>query len=481
MRTKKLASIQFLALLILTSLASCGQKITKDNIMDALHKKYEFTADVKKYKVTYKYTGLNPYQSHDYKHPEAKINRFGMYSIDIDTKKKEYFTHDKSQFPGNFIFEYKHFQNSAKSISYDVNGVIHGKQLFKRSRNSYKNQSKRAGEVLSFVQVANLLSGHKMNDALKIKISKEKMIAVITHRVHKKITNTYTFNIATLRLKKLESTEDNSIVHFKDYILKGNIEYAQKLNVYKSNTLSASISVESFKRTTGIETSKFIVPKKYISPKKNVVSESKVTKIATSIYVINLANNSRFILIKVIKNNLMVFGAPRSDALTEKVMRLLENRFPMKTIQSVFVSHPHNDHIGGLAAYAQKGVTILADDYTIDAIQNFPAFHKTVKTFKFKTLTNKQNINGVLFYVLRNAHSLKQSFAYFKNEHIIYEGDFLEVPADNSIPTHLSDVEKQFIEFVRKEKLKIKRIVQHHRNPNVSVATMNAYYEANTK
>jgi hypothetical protein len=112
MKTNKRVRVKILALLILTSFSSWGQKITKDNIIDQLNKKYTFAKNVKKYTVTYKYTGLNPFQSHDYKHPEAKINRFGMYTIEVDKDKKEYFTHDKSQFPGNFIFEYKHFEKN---------------------------------------------------------------------------------------------------------------------------------------------------------------------------------------------------------------------------------------------------------------------------------------------------------------------------------------------------------------------------------
>jgi hypothetical protein len=332
---------------------------------------------------------------------------------------------------------------------------------------------------LSFEQVAILLSNHKMGKQLKIEVGK--MFVKLTQTVSEKITNTYTFETSSLKLKTLQSTEDNSVVEYKNYVSENNIEYAKKLDVYRSNKLSGVVLVKNFKRTMGISPSKFMVPTGYNEPKEVTKSESKISKIANNLYIINAARNSRFILLKVIKNDIMVFGAPFDDALSEKVISLIEKKFPMKTIQSVFVSHPHNDHIGGLNAYAKKGVTILADDYTIDAIKHFPAFSKTNKSFKFKTLTNKKTINGVRFYVLKNNHSLKQSFAYFKDTQVIYEGDFLEIPADNSIATHLSNVEKQFIEFVRKEKLKIKRIVQHHRNPNVSVATMNAYYKANTK
>lgn len=481
MEINKRISLTILTLIILTSLSSCGQKITSKNILAKLNEKYKFTANEKKYIVSYKYTGLSPYQSYDYKHPEDKINGFGIYTIEIDKEKKEYFTHDRSQFPGNFVFEFKHFQNSKTAVSYDVNGVIDGKKLIKQNEDAYENELKRVGNVLSFEQVAILLSSHKMGDDLNIKINEDDNTAVIIHTNSQNIINTYTFNIPSLRLKALESTEDNSLVVYEDYSTEGNFEYAKKLDIYRSNKFSASISIENLKKTSGIVSSMFDIPKGYAYPKETEHKKTKITNIAKNIYLINLVNNSRFVLFKVIEKNIMVFGAPLSDEFTEETINLIKEKFPSKTIKYVFVSHTHSDHIGGLNAFAKRGITILADDYTIDGIKNYPEFNETIHMFNFKPLANKEIINGVRFYVLENEHSLKQSFAYFIDEQIIYEGDFLEVPADNSIASHLSNVEKQFIEFITNEKLKIKRIVQHHRNSNVSISTMNAYYNANIK
>ncbi|CAM1362853.1 MBL fold metallo-hydrolase [Tenacibaculum xiamenense] len=479
MKLTKFIRINTLIMVYLMFFSSYAQKITKDNIVNKLQEKYRFTNDIKKYTVTYKFTSLNPYQSHNYKHPEDKVNGYGIYTIEIDKEKKEYFTHDRSQFPGNFVFEFKHFKNSEKAVSYDVNGVIRGKRLRLLKKNAFEKENKRAGEVLSFEKVADLLNGYKKGDDLKIKIDKNNDLTTIVHTTIDKIRNTYTFDIKSLRLMTLESTEDNSIVDFKNYVIKNGIEYAKDLVIYKKNKLNANVSVESFEKTMGIAASKFAIPYGYVLPLKNQTISSEITQIANNIYLINTTNNSRFILFKVIDSEIMVFGAPLSEKISNKIIGLIENKFPTKNIKYVFVSHPHSDHISGLVPYAKNGTTIIADDYTIEAIRSFPNFKETIDSFKFKTIENKQSINGVRFYVLENEHSLKQSFAYFKNEEIIYEGDFLEVPADNSIATHISNVEKQFIEFVRKEKLKIKRIVQHHRNSNVTTDIMNKYYNMN--
>ncbi|WP_448564633.1 hypothetical protein [Thalassotalea ganghwensis] len=81
--------------------------------------------------------------------------------------------------------------------------------------------------------------------------------------------------------------------------------------------------------------------------------------------------------------------------------------------------------------------------------------------------------------MLESSHTKEQSLAYFEKSQIIYEGDFLEVPRDNTITRHMAQVEKEFIEFIRSEDLAIKRIIGHHRNNNISPKVMNAFYQAN--
>ena len=90
MKLTKLIRINTLIMVCLIFSSSYAQKITKDNIINKLQEKYEFIDGIKKYTVTYKFTSLNPYQSHNYKHPEDKVNGYGIYTIEIDKEKKEF-------------------------------------------------------------------------------------------------------------------------------------------------------------------------------------------------------------------------------------------------------------------------------------------------------------------------------------------------------------------------------------------------------
>lgn len=185
-------------------------------------------------------------------------------------------------------------------------------------------------------------------------------------------------------------------------------------------------------------------------------------------------------LAKESTDGIMVFGAPISDKLSEEAIALINKQFPDTPIASVYVTHPHSDHIGGLTAYAKRGIPILTDAYSAEAIGAYPKFQQDIERFKFQPINHKDVVGGVEFHVLENSHAKGQSFAYFPEAGILYEGDFLEIPYDNSTASHMPEVSKEFIEYVNGEKLLINRIVGHHRNNNISAETMNALYDANT-
>lgn len=86
----------------------------------------------------------------------------------------------------------------------------------------------------------------------------------------------------------------------------------------------------------------------------------------------------------------------------------------------------------------------------------------------------------MIVYVLENTRSKRQSFAFFEQEGIIFQTDFLEVAFDNTIAKILPSYSKRFIEFVRSENLKVNRIVGFHRNNDISPEVMNKSYQTNT-
>ena len=399
-----------------------------------------------------------------------------IYNTQIDLENEQYYSHDKTYSSGGFLFNFVHFQKDSILISYDIDGVLMGKQL-EIGENTYANKIKGASNVLDFMNISNLLTKQKSGDPIKTTSNKKTNELIIKHTNQDSISKLYTFKLNTLQLISIENTTRNLKTVFSNQTEVNGITIAKTIDIYRNEKKLRQYNIKNISSISKIDPIKFVIPEAYVFPDKTIEFAPKgIQKIANNLYLITTADGGRNMLFKVIHNSIMVFGAPISDKVSEYAISLIENKFPNKTIDYVYVTHPHSDHIGGLTAYAKRKVVILADDYSIEAIKAYPRFKKDIQKFKFSAISNNQLLNDVRFFIPKNSHSLGQSFAYFEDSQIIYEGDFLEVPADNTIPNYISKTEQEFVEFVRDKELKIKRIVGNHRNANISLETMNKYY-----
>ncbi len=461
-------------------ISSCNKK--EDNtaiFFKTLEKHYKNTEDFNKFSVSYMDSRHSPFQSYDYKNAYKSYSFNGEFEVEFDLTTKEYTKHSTKNFPGGFKFEDHIFKKDNLELSYDVNGVRFGKTM-RLLNNRFNNTLDIAIEKIDFLNVRILLDAIKNKATVTTTFSENK--AIITHMDKDSISKKYTFSLKPIQLISLENTNDNVKYNFLNATSKNGISYAKKVEVYEDHKFSGLFTITNLRKIKNINSSKQIIPDNYNLPKITKKGISEITSIAKDLYLISSTNQSRNMVIKITGKSITVFGAPSSDKLSESVIGAIESKFPNKTIDYVYITHGHSDHMNGLAAYAKHNVTILATPHTISAIKAYPNFKDDIASFKFSAIAPDAVINNVTFYTPeKDSHCKQQSFAYFNDSGIIYEGDFLEIPKDNTIATYMSEQEKHFIEFVRNKKLNIKRIIGHHRNSNISVATMDAYYAANTK
>jgi glyoxylase-like metal-dependent hydrolase (beta-lactamase superfamily II) len=64
-------------------------------------------------------------------------------------------------------------------------------------------------------------------------------------------------------------------------------------------------------------------------------------------------------LIVEMKDHLVVFDSPVSDAQTNMVLALARTKYPGKPVKYLILTHHHMDHTGGIRAYAAQGATIV--------------------------------------------------------------------------------------------------------------------------
>lgn len=457
------------------SVSSLASETEDASLFDRLKDHYAFADDIQRFALGYDVAFTNPGQAFDYRNPQA-ARTYRITEIERDSGR--YYEWDKTLWPGDFVFEFKEFGDGDAAFAYDANGVILGKRVLARGDNAFQLIWEQAEPMIGFLAVQPLFEAGE--DGLVTRLEKDGEEAVIEQLDgdgHKVI---YRFSLSPIRLLSKEIEADNQILHYDRFVEGDGFAYASRILLTEAGRHRADYNIKRMEAIDAIDAANLQLPTGYGPVIERGDSSLTIEEIASDLYLVTDATANRNVLVQHRGDGLTVFGAPSSDKRSEETIALINDRFPGIPVTHVYVTHAHIDHIRGLAPYVKLGATVLADAYTAEAIAATPALAGLAGRLRFRELRHGETVMGVRYYSPRNSHVKGQTFAYFPAARIIYEGDFLEIPHDNTIATHMADVERTFIEFVRAEGLQINRIVGHHRNNNISVDTMNALYDANT-
>lgn len=467
-----------LCLALFSQAVSAATPEDTERFIAKLQEHYAHTRSIKAFSSTVRYLGRkNPYQSWDFKSP----NRYKAFKVtDIDLQRKHYAQHAVQFFTGGLIDDQFHFQNDSESLRYDINGYAYGKRIVNQSMEGFERFKRINMMNFDFLAIRPLLEEQEIITKITIKKNTDLNQSTVVHQSSKDNLIEYQFNDAPLRLLSIHDQTRNRIYEYHDYQTTNGVTFARTLHNYYGGHVEPSFvkSIEGFSILEKIDETKLRLPPGYgpIIPEGDNSLFSK--EIAPNLYLVTSEQAWRNILFTVNDNEISVFGAPLSKGHAEEVIQLIGKEFPTKKITSIYVTLPYSDHIAGLPAYAERGITIRADIYTISAIKAYPRFAKEIDSFIFEPIEHNQVIDSVQFFVLESTRSKRQSFTYFENSGVIYQSDFLEIPYDNSIPKVVPSYSKTFIDFVRDSKLDVKRIVGHHRNNNITPEVMNKACDA---
>jgi len=450
-----------------------------DDFVAKLKIHYQKSPSLEAFSLNYHYLGgVNPSYAWDYQAPERYI---AIRMVEIDLLKKQFVENDIHHFTGGRTFNRILFQNDTQSLFYDQNGLTLGKQILKQSMDSFEEKKGFIFINVDFLAVTPLLEETDVAEKIGFQTNKVSAEITLTHKISDDNVIDYVFADKPLRLVSIDNKSQDKVYIYDNYQTTNGITFARSIHKYYGGVTKPSFihRIDSLNILEKIDPVRFQVPKEFgpIIPERDRTLFSK--KIAPDLYLVTNAASSRNSLFKVNGDEITIFGGTSSAELAEQTIKLIVNEFPNKNITSVYVTHPHGDHIAGLLPYVKHGMKILTDAYSIEAIKAYPRFTNDISTFKFQTIEHDQMIDGAHFYVLESLHSKRQSFVHFKDKGIIYQADFLEVAFDNTIAKVMPNYTKTFIDFIRKEQLTFNRIIAHSRNNNISVAVMNKVYDAN--
>lgn len=435
---------------------------------------YQKTLPINAFSMKYHFLNRR-YQDHnywDYKTPNLYMSQ---RVVEVDMEKKHFYDNDVVYFAGGRLYDRAQFQNDKESFFYERSATFLGKAILRQDLDSFDRFMSHIVMNIDFLAVRPLLEEVKIKKNVTLKKSKHSNTATLTHTTSDGDTVAYKFRNDPLQLVSINHSSLNGIFVYKDYQTSRDITYARKVyQYYDGETKPTYIKFnDHFDIIDEVDPARLQVPQGY-GPELQEGDGILVSKeIAKNLYLVTDSSAVHNSLLKVNGDEISIFGATGTSEIAEKTIELIREQFPEKKISSVYVSHPHGHQIAGLKVFADQGVEIMADEYSIAGIKAYPNFTKDISKFKFRVIEHEQVIDGGQFYVLENMHSKRQSFVYFRESGIIFQSHFLHVPLDNTIAKVIPNYTRTFIDFIRSKNLKINRVVGNYVNNNISVEVMN--------
>jgi len=452
-----------------------------EEFVDKLKTHYQTTLPIKAFSLSYHFLNKQ-YRDNNYWDYQMPNRVMSQRMIEIDLVKKHFSDSDILYSPGGRVNNRTQFQNDTESYYYEPNGSFLGKRYFNEGMANFDRIIPYILMNVDFLAVRPLLEESNIEGNVTLQQNIKLGTNTLTHKVSDGDESVieYEFRNIPLQLLSINNKSTSANYVYDDYQTTRGITFARSVHSNPEGaTEPAYIKfIDQFEVIEQVDPAKLQLPQGYGPeiPKSDGILVSK--EIAADLYLVTDSSAWRNSLFKVNGDKIMLFGGSGYPALAEKTIKLINEQFPKKKITSVYVTHPHGYAIDGLNVYAEKGIDILADEYSIAAIKAYVGFADDIDKFKFRTIDHELNIDGAHFYVLENMHSKRQSFVHFKDSGIIFQADFLHIAFDNTIAKVIPNYTRTFIDFVRNKQLKLTRIVGNYQNNNISVEVMNKTYDA---
>jgi glyoxylase-like metal-dependent hydrolase (beta-lactamase superfamily II) len=186
-------------------------------------------------------------------------------------------------------------------------------------------------------------------------------------------------------------------------------------------------------------------------------------------------------LIVEMSDHLVVIEAPLFEERSRAVIEAVKQRIPGKPIRYLMMTHHHNDHSGGIRAYAAEGATVIAHAGNVPFVQGMLTHAKTIRPDSLSEVqrkagspanvaidaveTMKEYTDGrrvVQVHTIPNAaHAQGMLAAYLPNERIIFVSDlYSPAPGGKVDPSNANA--RAFYDAVRALGLNVDRVVGGH-------------------
>jgi glyoxylase-like metal-dependent hydrolase (beta-lactamase superfamily II) len=131
-------------------------------------------------------------------------------------------------------------------------------------------------------------------------------------------------------------------------------------------TIPDAFKAAASKPATGALPYQWVIRRQFIGTYLDSDNPSFDTRASSGLRLVELApgvhhvvGGSHHSLLVEMRDHLVVFDSPVSDAQSKMVLALASQKFGTKPVKYLVLSHHHMDHAGGFRAYAAQGATLV--------------------------------------------------------------------------------------------------------------------------
>jgi glyoxylase-like metal-dependent hydrolase (beta-lactamase superfamily II) len=191
--------------------------------------------------------------------------------------------------------------------------------------------------------------------------------------------------------------------------------------------------------------------------------------------VYHVTGSTHHSLVVEMNDHIVVVEPPLYEERSQAVISEITDRWPDKPIRYIVATHAHDDHIGGLRAYAAEGATIISSEAGLNEVKHILNSSHTLRPdslqtnppelIKIETIPENEKMSlsdgnrSIDIYTVNNTHSNDMLAVYLPSDRILLNSDLY---SPGGTPEPFRKYSKELLKFINDSGIVVDMIAGTH-------------------